>query len=349
MKTEVVKLSNHNQEKTIAQVARAIKSGKLVALPTETVYGIAVNLNKKSSVEKLYEIKQRDKSKPFTLHIVGVEEVEKYAANINPYAWRLMYRNWPGPLTAILEDKNKNSVGLRAPNHYFTINVLAQVGEPVGMPSANLSGSNPPTKAEEVLRDLEGKIDILVDAGNADIGQESTVVDLRTAEPKLLREGAIKFSAIKEEALRKKILFVCTGNSCRSVMAEYYFNKKAKDNPNLEASSAGISAYEGSPTTKETLEVLKQDGIDVSGHRAKKVDLRMLREADLVLVMSRDHEWRLSSAYPQAKNKVYLLKEFAKINDNELDIQDPIANSFDFYKKTYNIIRECVIKIIEIM
>jgi len=352
MKTKVIKINLKNPEiEKVKEASYVLKEGSLVVIPTETVYGIAANSLNEKAVLRLYEIKKRPKDKPFSLHIALKEDVEKYAIDIAPFAWRLIDKFWPGPLTLVLKAKENKKVGIRLPNHKIALSIINEAGIPVVCPSANLSGNPAPQTVDDVLKDLDGLVDLIVDSGPTPLGKESTVVDVTELPIKILREGAILSDEIKEIANRKTILFVCTGNSCRSVMAKGLLEKKLKERNrfDVEVISAGIIMISGLGVSEQTKELLKEEGIDVSKHIPQKVDKEMIRKSDLILVMEKLHEIEVLKLFPLAKNRVFLLKEFAKINDSQLDITDPIGKPLDFYQQTFLVIKEAIERIIEII
>jgi len=181
----------------IKKAASVLKKGGLVAFPTETVYGLGANLLDKEAIKKIYEIKNRPKNKPLTVHIADMDAVKKMVGGIPPMAERLMGRYWPGPLTIILKDRRGKKIGLRMPDNKIAFLLIKKAGVPVVAPSANISGNKPPTSAKEVLRDLDGEIDIVIDGGKTKIGIESTVVDMTGRAPKILREGAITETEVR--------------------------------------------------------------------------------------------------------------------------------------------------------
>ncbi|MBI5124270.1 MAG: threonylcarbamoyl-AMP synthase, partial [Candidatus Omnitrophica bacterium] len=184
-------------KKIIASAAKAIKEGKLVAFPTETVYGIAANLLDKEAIEKLYAIKARPKTKPLTVHISDIKMIEALGCILTKEAKILIKKFWPGPLTVILESPGNKTIGFRMPANKVALDLISAAGVPVVSPSANLSGMPAPTSAEEVVRNLEDKIDMVLDSGHTDVGVESTVIDLTVKPPKILREGAIRIEELQ--------------------------------------------------------------------------------------------------------------------------------------------------------
>ncbi len=193
LKTCVVKIDPKRPDKDLIEsAAKAIREGNLVAFPTETVYGIAANFFDEKAIENLYRLKQRPRSKPFTIHIADIKMIESLGCFVTKEALRLISKFWPGPLTIVLKSGADGTLGFRIPANRIALDLIKSAGVPVVAPSANLSGNKPPTSAGEALKDLDGKIDMLLDGGHTDIGIESTVVDLTVTPPKVLREGAIK-------------------------------------------------------------------------------------------------------------------------------------------------------------
>lgn len=198
-RTLVIKIDPDKPDKdVIAYAAGVIRSGGIVAFPTETVYGLAANLLDDKAIKKLYRIKSRSRGKPFTVHIADLRPIKKMGCRITGSARRLIKKFWPGPLTIILRSESAGAVGFRMPANAAALELITSSGVPVAAPSANISGRRPPTGAGGVLRDLDGKIDIVLDAGRTKVGVESTVIDMTVSPPVILREGAINSKRLRK-------------------------------------------------------------------------------------------------------------------------------------------------------
>lgn len=195
------------QSEEVRKAASLLKAGKLVAFPTETVYGLGAIATSDESVAGIFAAKGRPSDNPLIIHIGNRGQLEQWAAVIPESAQILMQKYWPGPLTLVLPHRHNlagkvtaglPTVGIRMPDHPVALALLNEVGIPVAAPSANRSGKPSPTTAEHVWRDLAGKIDAILDGGPAGIGVESTIVDLSGEIPVLLRPGGITLEQLRE-------------------------------------------------------------------------------------------------------------------------------------------------------
>ena len=204
METRIVKATDPGAAEMAAE---RIKNGELVAIPTETVYGLGADGLNPEAVKKIFEAKGRPQDNPLILHITGPEQMELYCKNVPREAFLLAEKFWPGPLTMVLQAKdtvpmqtraNLPSVAVRCPDSQVTREIIRLSGKPLAAPSANISGKPSTTTAEHVYFDHKGRIPLIVDAGPCAVGVESTIVDLTEATPRLLRPGGITPAQLKE-------------------------------------------------------------------------------------------------------------------------------------------------------
>ena len=191
-------LGDHPDPSAIDEAARLLRSGGLVAFPTETVYGLGVDALNAAAIARLNAVKGRPPEKPYSWHVYSVDQLPAFVGEISPVAERLMDRFWPGPLTIILPKADGKTIGFRLPDHPVARAFLKACQVPVAAPSANRSGQPPPTDAEEVLAALNGTFDCLLDSGPTRLGRESTVVEVVGHRIEIRREGAIARTAIDE-------------------------------------------------------------------------------------------------------------------------------------------------------
>ena len=195
------------QRGEIAEAADIIRSGGLVAIPTETVYGLGANALDPDAVRRIYEAKGRPSDNPLIIHVPGADWLSRYCVDVPESAYRLAERFWPGPLTMILKrnpivpDRTTgglDTVGVRCPDHPVTLALIAQADVPIAAPSANISGRPSCTTAQHVLEDVGGKIECILDGGPCAVGVESTIIDLTVQPPRLLRPGGLPLESLRE-------------------------------------------------------------------------------------------------------------------------------------------------------
>lgn len=188
------------------RAAELLAGGKLVAVPTETVYGLAADATQAEAVRENYEAKGRPETKPLNVLVDGMAMVETVCREIPREAYRLAGAFWPGPLTMILKGKGTlpsivpaggDTQGVRCPDHPVTLAIIRALGRPLACPSANLSGRASPRSAEDVLAQLSGRIDAVVDGGRCTVGVESTILDLTVIPFRILRQGGLSREEIE--------------------------------------------------------------------------------------------------------------------------------------------------------
>lgn len=226
----------------IAAAAKALKSGQLVAFPTETVYGLGADAQNAEAVARIYQTKGRPADHPLIVHIASKDQVSEWADTVPPYALALANNYWPGPMTLIFERSTiakdyvtggQDSVGLRVPNHPVALELLSSFlelgGKGIAAPSANRFGKVSPTSSKAVMDELGEYLesgDIVLDGGFSDVGIESTIIDCRGAAPKVLRPGSITVEMIEQTT---ELSLDQTGSSLRvSGALENHYSPSAK-------------------------------------------------------------------------------------------------------------------------
>lgn len=207
MKTRLFKIKPSRPSASLIQAAaRVLRAGGLVAFPTETVYGLGADALSSAAVLRIFRAKGRPADNPLIVHIADADDLHRLAAHVPETALKLVRRFWPGPLTIVLTKTDLvpkavtaglDTVAIRMPAHPVALALIRASGLPIAAPSANSSGKPSPTSAKHVLEDLEGRIGILLDGGPTRIGIESTVVDLTTRVPQILRPGKISAAQIR--------------------------------------------------------------------------------------------------------------------------------------------------------
>jgi L-threonylcarbamoyladenylate synthase len=199
-------LLNAAEPGAIEEAARIIRNGGLVGMPTETVYGLAANALDAKAVAKIFEAKGRPQDNPLIVHISAFEQIRRLVKSVPESAEKLAKAYWPGPMTMVLEKSDLipdivsaglPTVGIRFPSHPVAQALITAAGVPIAAPSANRSGLPSTTTAEHVMRDMDGRIDAVLDGGTCGVGVESTIVTLASDPPRLLRPGGITLEQLQ--------------------------------------------------------------------------------------------------------------------------------------------------------
>ncbi len=351
----------------IREAASVVRNGGLVGFATETVYGIACRVGR-DSLARLDAIKGRSPDKPYTLHIGGRDEVTMYVPKVSLREQKLMASMWPGPLTIVFELENAelegqrgklgaevfdglysgDSIGIRCPDHTVASKLLGEAGCAVVAPSANKAGADPALTGDEVLEQLDGELDMVLDSGPCRYKHSSTVVRMNITGPEVLREGIYSLAEI-DLASEVRFLFVCSGNTCRSPMAEGMFRKYLSEKLGCEVdrvdefgykiASAGTFGMVGVAASAESVVACSVKGIDISTHRSRAVDKDLIEASDFIFVMGKGHGNYIGSICPEAASQCRLLLD-------EADVPDPIGQPQEVYDECANMIETAVRKII---
>jgi len=353
--TRVIKVPDDMEVGPAAeQGAKALRKGRLVGFPTETVYGIAAVAAFPATMKRLRKLKSRPRQ-PFSVHLARPEDAGRYVRSLPLPARRLIERVWPGPLTLLVPTGGRLAdaglrrraglyrhlcrgglIGLRCPDEPVARAMLGRVRLPVVAPSANLAGRPSPRTAQDVLAALDGRIDLVIDAGATRHGSDSTIVRCTAGEWTLLREGVYGAREIAR-MVRRTVLFVCTGNTCRSAMAGGLAKHLLAEGlgcrvgelhrRGVKVLSAGTMAANGARATRDAVEAAHELGADISRHRSRPLTRELIGEADLVFCLTDSHVETAIRLAPEARAKLRRL-------DPRGDVPDPIGGGPAVYRQT---------------
>ncbi len=344
-----------------AEGVKVLQAGGLLAFPTETVYGVGACATIGEAIERLRALKDRPE-RPFTVHIGRLEQVRAFVTQPSAQAQRVMRKAWPGPLTVVLPTGGSlataawnpspadrlcfdDTIGLRLPDDPVTRQILGGIEAPVVAASANLAGGEPPTTARGVLEALDGRIEMIIDAGPCPVGRPSTIARFDADGTfEVLRAGAISTRKL-ELMTERQILFVCTGNTCRSPMAEAVTKAMLADRLGYPIGelpargwhvlSVGTLGMVGAPATEGAVVAACERGADLAAHRSRPATEEVIRASDLILCMTEAHRQQIIQIAPTAADRVERL-------DPQRDIADPIGGSVAVYRHTIDQIAHAV-------
>ncbi|MDZ7617170.1 MAG: L-threonylcarbamoyladenylate synthase [Patescibacteria group bacterium] len=337
----------------VHQAVQTLAEGGVVAFPTETVYGLAASALDESAVERLLALKGRAANQPMALAVRSLDDARDYVPDMGSLALRLARRGWPGPITLVIDCSHpeslvkrlppkvrsvvapQGSVGLRVPGHPAILDVLRMLAGPLTLTSANKSGQPDAVTAREVLDAVGEDVDLVLDDGPCRFGQPSSVVRVTGDHLEVLREGVVP-----EKTLRRlsslMLLLVCTGNTCRSPMAEILCRHLVAKRLGVEIGeledhgvivlSAGIAGMMGGVASREAVEAMKDYQLDLRGHETQPLTEPLVRNADFIYTMTRSHREAIVAQWPAAAERTFLL------GADGSDISDPIGGPLERYR-----------------
>ena len=336
----------------VHRAVQALAEEKLVAFPTETVYGVAASALSDRAVSALLDAKGRGADHPLALAVKSASDVLDFIPDMCPLGRRLARRCWPGPVTLVLDANHPDgllqqlsetvrravcpsgTLGMRVPAHPLIAEVMKLSAGPLLLTSANRTGQPDATLASEVILQLGDQIDLVLDDGQCRYGQPSSVVRVGPKRLDILRAGVVSEASLRQLA-SLIVLIVCTGNTCRSPMAEVLLRRQMAEklgcaigeleDHGVFVTSAGIAAMTGGRPTPEAVAVMGQQGLDLSAHESQPVTQRLVRHADVILAMTRSHRQAISVQWPDAAERTRVLCR------NGNDIADPIGGSTELY------------------
>jgi protein-tyrosine phosphatase len=335
----------------VHRAVQALAEGQLVAFPTETVYGVAACTLREDAVRRLGEL---GVSGPLELAVKSADEALDFVPDISPLAKRLARRCWPGPVTLLLQDSSQDSLirqlpessraavshdgclAMRVPAHSLIHEVLRLLPGPVALAGAGREPDCDAVTAADVVGNVGERIQLVLDDGRSRYGQPSSLVKVGQRSFEVLRPGVVS-----EQTLRRlsslMVLFVCTGNTCRSPMAETMFRKLMADKLGCQVNevhdrgvvvaSAGLSAMMGGRPTSEAVHVMARLGLDLGDHESQPMTEHLAQQSDFIFAMTRSHRHAILSEWPGVGDRVRLL-----CHDRN-DVADPIGGPPEMYER----------------
>ena len=352
----VLETSHELAPQAVRRAAEVLRDGGLVVFPTETLYGVAAALRSNSGIARLTELKQtggRAASGGFTIHLPEADAAERYVDfGRSPLLRRLIRKTMPGPVTIIAEVSEDvieaklaalglppearrlvyfdHSVSLRCPDHPIASAMLSAMDEPVVAGGASRPGDPPPTDAEVARRLVGDAVDLILDGGPTRFSRPSAIIRV-SGQGATVQRGGIIDQRYLDKLMKQTIVFVCSGNTCRSPMSEAIARdelaRRQTADPNVQVLSAGIFATAGAPITPEAEQALRKLGIEVHEHSSRPLTTSLADQADAIYCMTENHLAAVREIAPAAAFKAQLLDPAGE------GVEDPIGATADVYVK----------------
>lgn len=344
----------------VQEAVATLEKGGVILYPTDTIYGLGVDVANEEAMNKIYRLKGRDISQPVSFMAHDVDQIEAYQGLLDLELRHQLDVLFPGKITALLKNtfkkslpvfsavRNQKKIGWRIPDHPFCLDLCATYNKPVSTTSANRSGSGNLANIREIISQLEGKPDLVIDAGILDKKKASTIIDFTKDPLMIVRQGEVKKEDLQDllpgQRFRFKksafeIVFVCSGNVCRSPMAEGILKAllaKTRFKNVIHISSAGTLDLPPTPVHKWAEKVSAANEINIHSHISGHMNDKIMDRADLVVSMAANHLRHLKKKYPEHADKIILLKEWKR--DKQLSnpsIADPIGHEIGFFSDTF--------------
>ncbi len=316
---------------------------------TGNMFGIGCSAFSKEAITRIDSLKNRNRKSGYIVLIPDIGWLKRFDVQVTPEVNRILQQYWAGELSVILEVPDprfqhisqNGKVAFRISTDELLCEFIKKTDQPIISTSVNVSEKKPVQKLDEILTKFESWFDFAILPDNVRPGNNlpSTIIEFSKANLNLIREGSIPFSEIELSYEAPQILFVCTGNICRSPIAEYLAKEIITEKDlKFRAASAGFMA-DGMPISDNSKHVLASNGIDALGHTSTLLNEENLRKSWLVLTMTATHKNKILQLYPASASKVYTLSEYAGFDN---DIADPIGENIEYYKNTFEEINEKV-------
>jgi len=351
--------------KIIKEASRCLEKGGLIVYPTDTLYGLGVDAYNRDAVNKLYKVKKKDKSKPVSIMLNSMQQI-KEIFGFDPATIRNdLDKILPGKCTALINNsyqkkipileipgkpgKYQEKVAIRIPANPISGSLAHLFDSPISCTSANITGKDNMFAVDAIVSQLGNQIDLVLDAGRIAPSKGSTIVDFTTDPYAILRTGDVPKNELQKilgkdkiDVVKNKyiITFICSGNICRSPIAEVILKKmisKTKYKSDVLVQSAGTLSIPTSAAHGYAVDICHDSDIDLTHHLSRHVNSEIIQSSDLVFSMAQNHMSYLLKNFPEYKSKFVLLKQWQKPKLISIpSIADPIGHEKDFFKSTFS-------------
>lgn len=344
----------------VNQAADVLNQGGVILYPTDTLYGLGVDVANEEAMHKLFSLKGREISQPVSFMTDAVDHIEAYQGLLPMEIRHQLDILFPGKITTLLENtfkktlpifsavRTQKKIGWRIPDHPFCLALCAAFGKPVSTTSANLTGGGNAAAVQEILSQLNGVPDMIIDAGPVNKKSGSTIIDFTKQPLMIVRQGEVKKSELQKlipgqnfqfKKSAFEIVFVCSGNVCRSPMAEGILRAmlaKTRFKNIIRISSAGTLYLPPTPVHNWAEKVASANEINIHAHISSHLNAKIMERADMIISMAVNHRAYLKKHFAEHTHKVILLKEWKRGKQlSNPSIADPIGHEIDFFTDTF--------------